>query len=181
MLSSTAQPDIARLARSQAHAAARPTLASPDCSCTAGEADRIRHPHDLGTRFNRRPTQIRRVRGGSRPRTAIRTPGGPQSSRSGQIDAPCRIGIDCCSSNRISERTFCVPPECLALGWSHPVGTIVHMSSADRHDEEAHFHLFTVDDPRLWEFQSRLDEREFTISDVSDEEWDNFHAIIAEA
>ena len=61
------------------------------------------------------------------------------------------------------------------------MGTIVHMSSAERHDEEAHLHLFTVDDPRLWEFQSRLDEREFTIPDVSDEEWDSFHAIIAEA
>jgi len=55
------------------------------------------------------------------------------------------------------------------------------MSSAERHGEEAYLHLFTVDDPRLWEFQSRLDEREFTIPDVSDEEWDNFHAIIAEA
>jgi hypothetical protein len=55
------------------------------------------------------------------------------------------------------------------------------VSSAERHEKEAHLHLFTVDDPRLWEFQSRLDEREFAIPGVSDEEWDSFHAIIAEA
>jgi hypothetical protein len=58
---------------------------------------------------------------------------------------------------------------------------MIAMSSAERHEEEVHLHLFTVDDPRLWEFQSRLDDQEFAIPDLSDEEWDDFHAIIAEA
>ena len=49
------------------------------------------------------------------------------------------------------------------------------------HDEESHLQLFTVDDPRLWEFRSRLDNREFAIPDMSDEEWETFHSIIAEA
>lgn len=55
------------------------------------------------------------------------------------------------------------------------------MSSVERHDEEQRLHVFAVDDPRLWEFRSRLDATEFAIPDVSDEEWDAFHAIIAEA
>lgn len=55
------------------------------------------------------------------------------------------------------------------------------VSSAEHHEDEPRLHLFTVDDPRLWEFQSRLDAQEFAIPDVSDEEWDDFHAIIAEA
>ena len=55
------------------------------------------------------------------------------------------------------------------------------VSSVERHDEERRLHVFAVDDPRLWEFRSRLDATEFAIPDVSDEEWDAFHAIIAEA
>jgi hypothetical protein len=55
------------------------------------------------------------------------------------------------------------------------------MSSVEHHDEEDHLHLFAVDDPRLWEFQSRLSDQEFAIPDVSDEDWDSFHAIIADA
>ena len=31
-----------------------------------------------------------------------------------------------------------------------------------------------------WEFRSRLDAAEFAIADVTDEEWDAFHTIIAE-
>lgn len=68
-----------------------------------------------------------------------------------------------------------------AIGLSHRMGTIVDVSSVEHHDEEGHLHLFTVDDPRLWEFRSRLTDQEFAIPDVSDEEWDSFHAIIAEA
>jgi hypothetical protein len=64
---------------------------------------------------------------------------------------------------------------------SHLVGTILDMSSVEHHDEEGHLHLFAVDDPRLWEFRSRLSDQEFAIADVSDEDWDSFHAIIAEA
>jgi hypothetical protein len=55
------------------------------------------------------------------------------------------------------------------------------MSSVEHHDEEGHLHLFAVDDPLLWEFRSRLSDQEFAIPDVSDEDWDSFHAIIAEA
>ncbi len=55
------------------------------------------------------------------------------------------------------------------------------VSSVEHHDEESHLHLFTVDDPRLWEFRSRLTAEEFSIPDLSDEEWESFHAIIAEA
>ena len=63
----------------------------------------------------------------------------------------------------------------------HRVGTILGMSSVEHHDEEGHLHLFAVDDPRLWEFRSRLSDQDFAIPDVSDEDWDSFHAIIAEA
>ena len=56
-----------------------------------------------------------------------------------------------------------------------PVSTV-----AEQPNGESHLHLFTLDDPRLWEFRSRLSLEEFTIPDLSDEEWDSFHAIIAE-
>lgn len=55
------------------------------------------------------------------------------------------------------------------------------VSSVERSGEESDLHLFAVDDPRLWKFRSRLDAGEFAIPDVSDAEWDRFHAIIAEA
>jgi len=55
------------------------------------------------------------------------------------------------------------------------------VSSAEHHGEEAHLNLFSVDDPRLWEFRSQLDDQEFSIPDLSDEEWENFHRIIADA
>jgi hypothetical protein len=38
-----------------------------------------------------------------------------------------------------------------------------------------------VDDPRLWEFRSRLSGEEFAVPGLTDDEWDSFHAIIAEA
>jgi hypothetical protein len=71
-------------------------------------------------------------------------------------------------------RRLCVRP-------SHRVGTILDMSSVEHRDEEDRLHLFTVDDPRLWEFRSRLTDQEFAIPDISGEDWDSFHAIIAEA
>jgi hypothetical protein len=55
------------------------------------------------------------------------------------------------------------------------------MSSVEHHDEPDHLRSFTVHDPRLWEPRSRLTDEEFTIPDLTDEEWDHFHAIIAEA
>jgi hypothetical protein len=55
------------------------------------------------------------------------------------------------------------------------------MSSVEHHDEEGPLHVFAVDDPRLWEFRSRLSDQDFSIPDVSDEDWESFHAIIAEA
>jgi hypothetical protein len=69
----------------------------------------------------------------------------------------------------------------LCVGPSRRVGSILGMSSVEHHDEEGHLHLFAVDDPRLWEFRSRLSDQDFAIPDVRDEDWDSFHAIIAEA
>jgi hypothetical protein len=46
--------------------------------------------------------------------------------------------------------------------------------------EEPRLCLFTVDDPSLWEFRSRLSDDEFAIADLTDEEWGAFHTIIAE-
>lgn len=54
------------------------------------------------------------------------------------------------------------------------------MSTVEQHDGEPQLHLFTVDDPRLWEFRSRLTAEEFAIPGLSDEEWETFHAILAE-
>ena len=53
-------------------------------------------------------------------------------------------------------------------------------TTAEEPDGESHLHLFTLDDPGLWQFRSRLSREEFTIPDLTDEEWDSFHAIIAE-
>jgi hypothetical protein len=55
------------------------------------------------------------------------------------------------------------------------------VSTVEQHDEEPRLHLFTVDDPRLWEFRSRLTDAEFAIPELTDKEWDAFHAIIADA
>jgi hypothetical protein len=55
------------------------------------------------------------------------------------------------------------------------------MSTIEQPNEDHHLNLFTVDDPRLWEFRSRLTPEEFTIDGLTDEEWETFHAIIAEA
>ncbi len=52
---------------------------------------------------------------------------------------------------------------------------------AEEPDGEPHLHLFTLDDPRLWQFRSRSNHEELTIPDLSDEEWNSFHAVIAEA
>lgn len=54
------------------------------------------------------------------------------------------------------------------------------VSTPEQRDEEPRLHLFTIDDPRLWEFRSRLTDDEFAVPDVADEEWDLFHAILAE-
>jgi hypothetical protein len=55
------------------------------------------------------------------------------------------------------------------------------MSTVEESDEQYHLHLFTVDDPRLWEPRQRLSPEEIAIKGLTDEEWDAFHAIIAEA
>ena len=55
------------------------------------------------------------------------------------------------------------------------------VTTIEQRDEEPRLHLFTVDDPRLWEFRSRLSDEEFALDDVTDEEWGAFHAVIAEA
>jgi hypothetical protein len=47
--------------------------------------------------------------------------------------------------------------------------------------EEPHLRLFTVDDERLWESRPRLGPEEFALDEVTDEEWDSFHAVLAEA
>jgi hypothetical protein len=60
-------------------------------------------------------------------------------------------------------------------------GSIGSVTSAEQHDQEPELHLFTVDDPRLWEFRSRLSGDEFAIDGLSDDEWDTFHEIIASA
>jgi hypothetical protein len=54
------------------------------------------------------------------------------------------------------------------------------MSVVEEPDEEYRLHLFTVDDPRLWEPRKRLSGDEIAIQGLTDEEWDTFHAIIAE-
>lgn len=55
------------------------------------------------------------------------------------------------------------------------------MSSHAQFDDEPRLHLFTIDDPRLWEFRSRLSDEDFAIPGLTDEDWDTFHAIVAEA
>jgi len=56
------------------------------------------------------------------------------------------------------------------------------MSTVGEHaDEELPLHGFTVDDPGLWEFRRRLTDEESAIPGLTDEEWELFHAIIAEA
>ena len=58
---------------------------------------------------------------------------------------------------------------------------MVPMSTVEEpDDEEFRLHLFTADDPRLWEFRSRLTAEEFAIPGLTNDEWDSFHAIIAE-
>jgi hypothetical protein len=91
------------------------------------------------------------------------------------------VGIDRCSCNHSSGGLFCVTFSGSPDRPSPRVGTILDVSSVEHHDEEGHLHLFAVDDPRLWEFRSRLSDQDFAIPDVSDEDWDSFHAIIAEA
>jgi hypothetical protein len=54
------------------------------------------------------------------------------------------------------------------------------MSTAERPDEP-HLRFYTVDDPTLWDARPQLSREEFTIEGLSDEEWDTFHKIIAEA
>lgn len=56
-----------------------------------------------------------------------------------------------------------------------------NVSTVEQPDQEPHLHLFAADDPRLWEFRSRLTPEEFTIPGLRDDEWDAFHTIIADA
>ena len=44
------------------------------------------------------------------------------------------------------------------------------MSTVEQRDEEPPLHLFTVDDPRLWEFRSRSSDEELALGEVTDEE-----------
>jgi hypothetical protein len=46
--------------------------------------------------------------------------------------------------------------------------------------KEPRHHLFTVDDPRVWELRSRLSDDEFAIADLTDEERDILHIFITE-
>jgi len=46
------------------------------------------------------------------------------------------------------------------------------MSTVEQPDGEFPLHSFTVDDPRLWEFRSKLTWEESTIPGLTDEEWD---------
>jgi hypothetical protein len=54
------------------------------------------------------------------------------------------------------------------------------MTSAEPRDDEPRLHMFSVDDPRIWEFRSRLSDEEFALSEVSEPEWEAFHAALAE-
>ncbi len=55
------------------------------------------------------------------------------------------------------------------------------MSRTDEHEgAQPRLNMFTVVDPGLWEFRSQLSGEEFAIPDVPDEEWETFHAILAE-
>ncbi len=47
--------------------------------------------------------------------------------------------------------------------------------------EEPHLRLFTVDDEQLWESTPRLGPEEFALDEVTDDEWDSFYAVLAEA
>ncbi len=53
--------------------------------------------------------------------------------------------------------------------------------SVVEHPDQPSLRLFTVDDARLWDTRPRLSPEEFTLEDVSDEDWDAFHAAIADA
>lgn len=53
-------------------------------------------------------------------------------------------------------------------------------TTAQDHEAGDRLHLFTVDDRGLWEFRSRLSDEEFALSDVTDDEWERFHAVLAE-
>jgi hypothetical protein len=56
------------------------------------------------------------------------------------------------------------------------------MSTVEGSDgEQYHLHLFTVNDPQLWEPRHRQSPEEIALEGITDEEWDTFHAIIAEA
>jgi hypothetical protein len=48
------------------------------------------------------------------------------------------------------------------------------------HPEEPSLRLFTVDDPRLWDARPRLSPEEFALDGLTDDEWDVFHAALAE-
>ena len=54
------------------------------------------------------------------------------------------------------------------------------MSTASQPDEP-HLRLFDITDPALADVKHILDLKEFAIEGLSDEEWEAFHAAIAEA
>jgi hypothetical protein len=53
--------------------------------------------------------------------------------------------------------------------------------SVVEHPEEPKLRLFTVDDPRLWDARPHLTPEQFALEGVSDDEWDAFHAAVADA
>jgi hypothetical protein len=53
--------------------------------------------------------------------------------------------------------------------------------SIAEHPNEPHLRRYTVDDPALWDARPQMSREELTIEGLSDEEWDTFHKIIAEA
>lgn len=97
-----------------------------------------------------------------------------------------RSDRDTCVRGRLPTGAPTIPPPVTSCVYETPrvalpAGTVGIVTSAEQHDREPELHLFTVDDPRLWEFRSQLSDSEFAIDEVSDEEWDTFHAIIASA
>ena len=53
------------------------------------------------------------------------------------------------------------------------------MSTVEK-PEEPHLRRFTVDDDQLWDSRPRLSAEEFALEGVTDEEWDDFYAALAD-
>lgn len=61
------------------------------------------------------------------------------------------------------------------------LGSMKRLSTAHHPQEKRRPRSLSVDDPRLWDSRPQLSREEFTLEGLSDEEWDAFHKIIAEA